>query len=113
MNKNTCPPALLNAKLFIEKNYKKDLSVAEIAASIEISQSLLFKLFKESEGCTPIEYLRKIRIENAKLLLSNEADISIKDIGVECGFSDTSYFVKVFKSETEITPKKFRDLYKI
>ena len=113
LNKNTCPPSLSEAKLFIEMNYKRDLSVAEIAASVGISQSLLFKLFKESEGCKPIEYLKKIRIENAKLLLSNEADISVKNVGKECGFSDTSYFVKVFKAETEITPKKFRDLYKI
>ena len=113
LNKNTCPPALSNAKLFVEQNYKRDLSVAEIAASVGASQSLLFKLFKEFESCTPIEYLRKIRIENAKILLSNRSDISIKNIGMECGFFDTSYFVKVFKAETEITPKKFRDIYKI
>ena len=113
LNSLTCPQLLTNAKNYVAKSFKKDMSVSEIAAAVGISQSLLFRLFKDFEGCTPIEYLKRTRIENAKLLLSNETDLNIKDIGAACGFSDCSYFVKVFREETGVTPKKFREMYKI
>ncbi|MBE6667060.1 MAG: AraC family transcriptional regulator [Ruminococcaceae bacterium] len=113
LNKATCPVVLSNAKNYIATNFKNDISIAEIAAYVGISQSLLFRLFKANEKCTPIEYLKRTRIESAKLLLSNEQNMNIKDVGSSCGFSDTSYFVKVFRDETGVTPKNFRKLYGI
>lgn len=113
LNRSTCPVELSIAKNYVSRNFDMDISVADIAASAGISQSLLFRIFKENENCTPIDYLRRTRIENAKLMLSNDSDLNIQSIGSACGFSNSSYFVKVFKQETGLTPKKFRELYKI
>ena len=113
LNKANCPPPLSEAKSFISKNYEKDLSVADISSAVGICPSLLFRIFKTNEKCTPIEYLRQIRIEKAKSLLSSKSTDSIGQIGNACGFADTSYFCKVFKDETGISPNQFRELYKI
>ena len=113
LNKARCPSSLAVAKSFISQNYAKDISVADIALAAEISPSLLFRMFKRNEGCTPIEYLRTLRIENAKSLLVDTACVSIRDIGETCGFSDTSYFCKVFKAQTGMSPLTFRETYKI
>ena len=52
-------------------------------------------------------YLNKIRIEQSKLLLKN-TDSSIVEIAMEVGFEDQSYFSKVFKNLTKMTPKQYR-----
>ena len=61
-------------------------------------------------GKSPIQYLNSYRIEIAcNMLLSTE--LSITDICLNCGFNDLSYFIKTFKKEKNISPKKFRSSY--
>ncbi len=100
-------PILEKAKHFIGQNYSKDLSVPEIANRLGISASLLFKLFREQEKTTPIEYLQDVRIRKACNMLISEK-LSISDIGSLCGFSDTSYFCKVFKKWVGCSPASYR-----
>jgi len=64
-------------------------------------------LFKQVTGISFKEYLNKVRIEEAKSLLEH-TDYSIMEIAVACGYSDQSYFTKVFKKATGITPKQYR-----
>lgn len=58
-------------------------------------------------GVSFSNYLNKIRIEQSKLLLKN-TDSSIVEIAMEVGFEDQSYFSKVFKNLTKMTPKQYR-----
>ena len=58
-------------------------------------------------GVSFSNYLNKIRIEQSKLLLKN-TDFSIVEIAMEVGFEDQSYFSKVFKNLTKMTPKQYR-----
>ncbi len=103
--------SLKRAKNFIATHFQSDLSVEEIATAVGISQSLLFLLFRTEELCTPMEFLRHTRIRHAKQILLQNPNVAISDLAVQCGFSDCSYFCKVFKAETELTPKEFSALY--
>lgn len=109
---NTLPP-IVKAREFIEKNYAHDISITELARVARISQSLLFRLFREQEKRTPIEYLRDVRLKHAKELLLSNPDLRVGEIAALCGFSDFAYFCKVFKNENGITPNAFRDTYGI
>lgn len=108
--KRKAEPRLEQAKQFIEKNYAKDLPVDDIAAAAGISPSLLYRLFREN-GQTPVEYLRRVRIEKAKEFLLNDPRRNVLSVSEGCGFSDFSYFCKVFREETGVTPGCFRKKY--
>ncbi|MBQ8885126.1 MAG: helix-turn-helix transcriptional regulator [Clostridia bacterium] len=108
LKKQNGPFALKKAKEYIEKNYNRDISVENIASFSGISQSLLFKLFREKEKSTPTEYLRAVRIAKASQLLI-EGKCKIYETASACGFSDVAYFCKVFKAETGITPNAYKN----
>lgn len=108
LSKSTTSKPIILAKTFIKENFQKNISVGDIADAAGISQSLLFQLFKKEVECSPMDFLQKTRIERACNLLLLEASAKIKDIAIECGFWDTSYFCKVFKAEMGCSPAKFR-----
>ena len=64
-------------------------------------------IFKQCSGSSFKEYLNMVRVEESKRLLSN-TEYSIIDIAVACGFDDQSYFSKVFKKYTGMSPKQYR-----
>lgn len=103
--------SLKRAKAYIASHFQSDLSVSEIAEAVGISQSLLFLLFRTEEHSTPMEFLRHTRIHHAKQMLLQKPNIAISDLASSCGFSDCSYFCKVFKTETELTPKEFSAMH--
>ena len=67
--------------------------------------SLLF--FKEEFGISPSKYIGELRIDMAKKLMDNNADILLKDVSEMTGFTDAFYFSRVFKSHEGITPSKY------
>ena len=105
------PQPIAKAKLFIESNYSRDISVLDISKAAGVSQSLLFRLFKDSEGLTPVELLRQTRIKNACSLLIAHPGLPLCDIAHQCGFNDQSYFCMVFKKERGMTPNTFRQSF--
>ncbi|NLU25717.1 MAG: response regulator [Hungateiclostridium thermocellum] len=92
---------------FVNKNYKKDISLSDAAEHIGVSSSYLSKIFKEDYGKGFVEFLNMIRIQNAKTLLENGM-ISLKDIAYEVGFNNYHYFFRVFKNIVGVTPEKYR-----
>ena len=96
---------------YIEDHYADELSPYEIARLFNISYSSLAKAIQKYKHTTFTQFVNQIRIENAKKLLAL-TDKSITEIGLECGFSVTSYFIKTFSSFTHITPKAYRKLIK-
>lgn len=101
---------LIAAKEYIAKNYRADLAVADAARAAGISESLLYRLFRE-EGSTPVEYLRTVRLGHAKRLLLEFPKMSVAEIAAACGFADSAYFCKVFRDREHITPKGYRGIY--
>lgn len=95
------------ALLYISERFNTQLSLEDTAAHVHLHPSYFSTLFKQVTGSSFKEYLNMVRIEESKRLLSN-TDFSIIDIAVAVGFEDQSYFSKVFKKYTGLTPKQFR-----
>ncbi|GAB4227372.1 MAG: AraC family transcriptional regulator [Elainellaceae cyanobacterium] len=92
---------------YINTHLDQNLKLSEIAAVIGMSQYYFCRLFKQSVGLSPYQYLTKQRIKRAKQLLKT-LDLSIADIALQCGFSNQSQLTKHFKQQTGTTPKAYR-----
>lgn len=93
---------------FIRRNYMKKLSLEEVASHVYLSPSYFSKIFKEEMGCNFVVYLNQIRIAVSKKLLMDDT-IDLVDVSNLVGYDDQSYFSKIFKKCTGITPGKFRE----
>lgn len=92
---------------YIQNHYMEEIDMAKIAGSAMISISECLRCFHKTIGMTPIRYVKQFRIQKAvELLLSTEKKVG--NIGVECGFLDTSYFTKVFRELKGCTPGEYR-----
>jgi len=75
---------------------------------VEMSPYHFARLFKQSTGFTPHQYLINSRIERAKMLLA-EKKLSIAEICEYVGFRSPSHFIALFRKFTSMTPKAYRD----
>ena len=92
---------------YIELYYSTPITLQDLANKMNLNQKYFTKIFNQMTGKSPIQYLNYYRIEIAcDMLLTT--DLSITDICLNCGFNDLSYFIKTFKKEKNISPKKFR-----
>lgn len=92
---------------YIKSNYSKKITLEEITAQVYLSGPHISGMFRKETGQTISEYIQHVRIEKSKLLLRQTA-MSLADIAAMCGFEDQSYFSRVFKKQTGISPKKYR-----
>ena len=93
---------------FIRNNYMHKITLADAAAHVFLSPSYLSKIFKEEMQTSFNGYLNEVRIEKSKILLLSP-DLSIVEVSELVGFVDQSYFNKVFKKQTGMTPKTYRE----
>lgn len=93
---------------YIKNHYKENLTLDDLADVLYISPYYLSHLFREQLGYTFVDFLTRVRVEKAKKLLA-ESNLSIIRIAEEVGYSDSSYFSKVFKKLENITPSKYRN----
>ena len=82
-------------------------TLEEVADAVHLHPAYFSSIFKQCNGSSFKEYLNMVRVEESKRLLSN-TEYSIIDIAVACGFDDQSYFSKVFKKYTGMSPKQYR-----
>nr|WP_298512179.1 AraC family transcriptional regulator [uncultured Marvinbryantia sp.] len=94
----------------MQENYSRDISLDDVSKEVNVSPYYFSKIFKEESGENFTEYLTKIRINKAKELLE-DAELSIKEIGVMSGYTDPNYFSRIFKKHTGITPREYRERY--
>ena len=92
---------------FIKKNLHQKLSIDAIAKMAYVSKSNFFKMFKQELGLSPNEFIIHERIKKAKELLSQQNSVS--ETAYSTGFSDTNYFIRVFKQMEGVTPKIFQN----
>lgn len=93
---------------FIRRNYMNKISLNDISGHTKLSVSYLSKVFKDETGTSISAYINQVRIENAKLFLLDER-IPLSEVAYLSGFEDQSYFSKVFKKITKVTPGKYRE----
>lgn len=95
------------AKSYIERNYSDDITVKSIADYCNISETHLYRIFRNSLGISPNDYLSDIRLSASRKLLCS-TELSIGEIALSCGFNSQSYFSNCFKQKHSISPTKFR-----
>lgn len=115
VSENSIP---MSAKLdtiieYIKDNYQNEISLDELADLAGISPSYLCRLFKQVYKMSPFTYILRSRINAAKEMLLNYPDRNIKNIALESGFHNVSYFGSVFRKMEKYSPKQFRQLYSI
>ncbi len=96
---------------YIDKNYRRDLTLVELSDLIDLSPQYLCRLFKECLNMRPFEYLARKRIQQAKLLLLEDQK-NINEIAAMVGYNDCSYFCAAFKRHEMLSPAEFRSLHK-
>lgn len=102
-------------KIYIEKimgyikiNYRKDMSIENVADYVGLSYSYVRKIFKVETGKNIVDYTNFIRITEAKIIL-NETDTSVIDIALTLGYNNQQSFCRFFKKYEGITPGEFRN----
>ena len=98
---------ILQAAETLRKNYRQELSLADLLSSAHMSKSYFLRLFRRYMGTTPYNYLVNFRITQAKELLVL-TDHSIREIAQEAGFGDASNFSTRFAKATGQSPMQYR-----
>lgn len=96
----------------INQDYAKDITVSSIAKELNISESYLVSRFRKEIGETPLQYLQKIRLEQASRILAS-SQASIRDVSDSVGIPDSNYFVKLFKKQYGMTPSKYQKQFRL
>lgn len=100
--------ALYNAIEYMRRRYKEKITLEEVSAYVHFTPTYFSKIFKKEMDKNFSDFLNEVRVEQAKKLLRN-SNMQIVDIAAYTGFTDQSYFNKVFKKHTGVTPKKYRE----
>lgn len=96
-------------KDYISQNYMEDINLNLIAKNMNYSPSYLTKLFQQLYGTSPSKFLTHVRISKAKHYLSRNPELSIRQIGELVGYPDQSYFSRIFKKYTDMSPFDYRE----
>jgi two-component system, response regulator YesN len=102
---------VLRAEKIIREQHRQGISLSEIADQLDMSPGYLGHLFRRETGKSFNDFLKEIRIREAKALLL-QTNRKLYDITSEVGFSDPKYFSKVFRQVTGMLPYEYRKLQK-
>ncbi len=92
---------------YIQERYAENITLEEASALVPISPYYLSHLFRDELGMTFLEYVTRVRIEEAKALLST-TDMRVRDIAASVGYDDAGYFAKVFRKTVGTSPNQYR-----
>jgi AraC-like DNA-binding protein len=104
----TCPDVVEAALRYIAEHYTDDISLTDVAEQVFVHPTYLSKLFNQYVSFNFKDYLNHLRITKARHLLLDPSK-AIASICFQVGFTDQSYFNRVFKAIEGITPGQFRD----
>ncbi|MGF7045641.1 AraC-like DNA-binding protein [Paenibacillus sp. DS2015] len=95
---------------YIQNHCIEPLTLTEMAAISGYSTWYFNRMFRQIMGKTPVQYVMESRITLAKQLLA-ASTLTVKQIGLQCGFANSSYFIYVFRKYEDVTPNQFRLSY--
>ncbi len=95
--------------IYLQQNFAFPLTRTGVADHFQLSPGHVSRLFRREGLAGFNEYLNRVRIDRAKFLLRKHP-LSLDEIAVKCGYSDTAYFCRVFKRLTKTTPTNYRNL---
>lgn len=106
-NQNSDEYAIKKAIAYVNENYHTDIPLSEISRIVAMAPSHFCRIFKKITGENFVNYVNRIRIEKARILIISTDD-SINSIYEKVGFNSKNYFYKIFKSYYNTTPNQYR-----
>lgn len=100
-------PRVQRVMAYMEENYQRDLSLEKLAHSVNLSIWHFGHLFKTATGKSTVQYLKSIRISQARKLLETTF-LSVKEVMSKVGMRDQTHFAKDFKRAYGLTPTRYR-----
>ena len=107
LKKNDHGPLVRQVAEYVEQHYREKIRLSDLAREVHLSASYLCTVFKEDTGESLSGYINRIRVSHARILLQ-DSELTLVEVANFCGFEDQSYFTKIFRSYTGITPRKYR-----
>lgn len=95
------------AQIMLRENMNQNIKIESVAQELHVSYAWFRKAFKNYTGISPKQYLLQLKIEKAKIMLSDNSK-TIKEIAFELDFDSVAFFSKQFKQKTGRSPEKFR-----
>ena len=92
---------------YIQKNYAADLNMAVVSNYVSMNYSLFSYAFKQYTGKNFVNYLKELRVNEAKRLLA-ETDMRVIEISQQVGYENEKHFMKIFKSVSGVSPTQYR-----
>jgi len=99
---------ILRMLRYIRENLDREMSINELSILCSLTEDHVIRIFKKEMKCTPTQYINQKRIERAQMMLLVEGK-RIKEISYALSFENVSYFNRLFKSHTGLTPNEYRD----
>lgn len=93
--------------IYLQENYNREINLEELGKLVNLHPRYLCTLFRQVIGKTISEFLREIRIEKAKRLLAYTS-LSITEIALDTGFSNSQYFSRIFSQYEGMDPRSYR-----
>jgi len=98
---------LKRAEAYIAENYARGVTLEQVAFHVDMAPTYFSRIFKQGQGCTFIEYLTRIRLEEAKRLLRTTT-LPVAEIGYAVGYQGANYLAEIFKASEGMTPGTYR-----
>lgn len=102
--------AILNAQTFIEQHFNEKLSVSRLAQKFSVSRRSFVRRFKKATSNTPLEYIRRVKVEAAKKSLEATPQ-SVSQVMYQVGYNDGKAFRNTFRKYTGLSPVQYRNKY--
>lgn len=102
-------PYVLAAKRYIDEHYEAKLRLEDVAEFLYMNPNYFSSLFKREMGLSFVDYVNELRIRKARSLLL-ETDEKVYEVSIQVGYSNFSYFNKLFKRLNGVTPQTYREL---
>lgn len=92
----------------IRKNYNQDIDISSLADLACMSKGHFMRMFKQMTGESPNAYILRYKTERAEQMLAT-TNLPVKNIAMTLGYDDFSYFIRIFKKKTGLTPQQYRE----
>ncbi|MBF0244491.1 MAG: helix-turn-helix domain-containing protein [Planctomycetes bacterium] len=101
------PNLLKRCLLLIHNHYSSWPDISSLAENLGVSRTTIFRVFKKELGCSPLDYLLKHKLAHAEGLLA-ETDLPVASCALRSGFGDASYFSRIFRLHTGLSPQQWK-----
>jgi AraC-like DNA-binding protein len=92
---------------YMERRLSEPISISEVAAAVNLSASYFAHLFRDQAGVTPMQYVQRLRLEAARLLLERTS-CAVREVMLQVGYRDPSHFSREFRRQHGASPRRWR-----